>query len=60
MIPLFPQDRISDRNGEQTIDIPIRQIQEKLVEGIQLVLQEPISDRIVERRVEVPVVVQAA
>ena len=45
VIQLIPQDRISDRNGEQVIDIPIPQIQVEIV-GIMLILQERISERI--------------
>ena len=41
-----PQDRISNRSSEQTIDIPIRQILENIVEVIQLILQERVSERI--------------
>ena len=46
LIQITLQERVSERNGEQIIDTPIPQLQEKLVGMIQLILQERISERI--------------
>ena len=52
---LILRDRISDRNGEQIADVPVPQVQEKLVEEIQLIQQERIHNRVTEQVIDNPV-----
>ena len=51
--PILPQERVQRYTMEQSVDVPDPQIQEETVEMIQLILQDRISDRIVEQTVDV-------
>ena len=42
---IMPQERLQNRIVEQVVDVPVPQIQEEIVEVIQLVPPERISDR---------------
>ena len=41
-----PQEHVQNYTGEQIVDVPVSQIQEKIVGVIHLILQERISERI--------------
>ena len=48
----MPQERPQNRTVEQVVDVPVPQIQVEIVEVIQLVPPERISDRMVEQIVK--------
>ena len=48
----MPHERLQNRIVEQVVDVPVRQIQEEMVEVNQVVPQERISDRMVEQIVK--------
>ena len=51
VILLTPQDQIPDRTDEQTVNVPVPQILEESGGRIQLILQERMSDHVVEQLV---------
>ena len=51
VILLTPQDQIPDRTDEQTVNVPVPQILEEIGGRIQLILQERMSDHVVEQLV---------
>ena len=46
------QKRVQNRTVERVVDVPVPQIQEEIVEVIQLVVHERISDHMVEQIVK--------